>query len=775
MDIKINQHFLPLLSDNNRFLVLKGAAGSGKSYFIAQLLLLRLTTEEATRILIVRKTGNTLKESCFKLMEGLIYQYNLQKDFSINQTDYTITCLETRSQLVMKGLDDEQKLKSIFDINSCWIEEADQIELDDFLEINRRIRGVSKYKQQIYLTFNPTSENSWLKAYFFDDKPDNATLHQSTYLQNPLVSEEYKAEMLKLKKTDPNQYRIYALGEWGITNKGQILFKQFDPELNVKKLNYNPDLPLILSFDFNVNPYCSLTIAQIHRTDFKKIIKFIGELYTVYPKNTTKALCELFKTKYFDLHQYKDVFVTGDPANKKLDTRSEEGFNDYNIIYSALSPYFRVEDRLLVKAPAVKTRSEYINNIFSLENEEVEIEIDESCIKLIEDLTYLKEDSDGGKLIEYVTDKVTKKRYEKYGHCFVAGTKVSTDKGDVSIENIKKDDLVLTRKGYKKVLWAGLTKKDALVKNYNLGFDKITCTPEHKFLTNEGWKEIDLIQKNEIIFIKNQTFSASDTISYKEFIVWKKILLLWMVLNLLGILIVKNVLKGFIILGGLIKRKLDCIDTYTKNISEKLKKDFTFITKMKIHLTTIFQTWSVLREKSIFQSIIKIGQQKKKSFLKIFYLQKHKKQQKNGINLKKAEHGIENMLKKQYYAVKKESVLDVAKNILQKLNYKSIVLKNALINTKQENTDLKHAELFLVKEKKVIDEHRADVYCLEVEDEHEFFANGFLVHNCSDSLSYLVCRFTETEYSKFKSGNKPAFFHVVQDYNQQNIKKKWSY
>ena len=38
---------------------------------------------------------------------------------------------------------------------------------------------------------------------------------------------------------------------------------------------------------------------------------------------------------------------------------------------------------------------------------------------------------------------------------------------------------------------------------------------------------------------------------------------------------------------------------------------------------------------------------------------------------------------------------------------------------------------------------REAVYNLEVEEPHEFFANGILVHNCLDALRYAVAWLTE--------------------------------
>ena len=52
-----------------------------------------------------------------------------------------------------------------------------------------------------------------------------------------------------------------------------------------------------------------------------------------------------------------------------------------------------------------------------------------------------------------------------------------------------------------------------------------------------------------------------------------------------------------------------------------------------------------------------------------------------------------------------------------------------LTNTIKEN---KHAKIHVIKESV------NDVYDIEVEDEHEFFANNILVHNCTDSLRYFL-------------------------------------
>ncbi|WP_368326252.1 hypothetical protein [Phocaeicola vulgatus] len=43
-----------------------------------------------------------------------------------------------------------------------------------------------------------------------------------------------------------------------------------------------------------------------------------------------------------------------------------------------------------------------------------------------------------------------------------------------------------------------------------------------------------------------------------------------------------------------------------------------------------------------------------------------------------------------------------------------------------------------LKEIEIVKEDICNVYDIEVEDMHEFFANGVLVHNCIDAVRYYV-------------------------------------
>lgn len=248
-----NPIFEPFQKFRGRFNILIGGSGSGKSYAAADKVIDRVVTEDDHRILCVRAQANQVTKSQFPLLKKrLKLRYNID-DFHVKEAAGMehITYKPNGNEILFAGLDDVEKLKSIFDITSIWIEEADQVQEKDVNELNRRLRGYKgvnkngspKY-MQICFTFNPVSVLSWLKKRFFDKKvKGQIMLHgersftnciywkkcpeeinntktliiHSTYLDNKFIDEDYHEEMEELKHFDEAEYNVYALGLWGIT------------------------------------------------------------------------------------------------------------------------------------------------------------------------------------------------------------------------------------------------------------------------------------------------------------------------------------------------------------------------------------------------------------------------------------------------------------------------------------------------------------------------------------------------------------------------------
>ncbi len=213
-----NETFMPLFADTHRYIVLKGGGGSGKSIFAGRKICERAVSEPGHRFLVCRKVARTLRESCFKQILGQLSEHYKDAGYKANKSDMTIS-FENGSEILFAGLDDVEKLKSIYNITGIWIEEASELLEGDFNQLDIRLRGETKEYKQIIVTFNPISINHWLKKRFFDRRDPRAVVHESTYKDNRFLDQAAKRTLEAFRETDEYYYQVYCLGMWGVTGK----------------------------------------------------------------------------------------------------------------------------------------------------------------------------------------------------------------------------------------------------------------------------------------------------------------------------------------------------------------------------------------------------------------------------------------------------------------------------------------------------------------------------------------------------------------------------
>ncbi|MCK9327302.1 MAG: PBSX family phage terminase large subunit [Bacteroidales bacterium] len=311
VDVELNPAFKKIYRNESRYRVLYGGAGSGKSYFIAQELLLNMLSSRNYNYLIVRKVGRTIRHSVFRLLQTIISDWGANKEFRINKSDMNIVA-STGSVLISSGLDDVEKLKSIANITNIWIEEASEITQEDFQQLDLRLRGKSKINKQITLSFNPVSSQSWLKRYFFDREPENTTIIKTTYKDNRFIDEEYKKVIEELKETDYTYYQIYGLGNWG--TPGNLIYHNYKVTENMPE-QFDE---IIYGLDFGYNNPSAL--VEIGIRDENAYI--LSELYE--SKLTNADLIEKLKS----LIANKNAPVYADAAEpQRIEEITRAGFN----------------------------------------------------------------------------------------------------------------------------------------------------------------------------------------------------------------------------------------------------------------------------------------------------------------------------------------------------------------------------------------------------------------------------------------------------------------
>ncbi len=217
-----NDVFIPQLENyDTRFNVFFGGAGSGKSHFVFQKLILKYLKYENRKCLVVRKVSNTLRDSCFALVKSILSDWHLYNQCKVNKTDLTIE-LPNGSHFIFKGMDDPEKIKSIANIDDIVVEECTEIDEFDFDQLSLRLRSRNLYNQ-VHCMFNPVSKENWVYKRWFKEgaayNKDNTVILHTTYKDNKFLPKEYIDNLLEMERTNPAYYRIYALGEFATLDK----------------------------------------------------------------------------------------------------------------------------------------------------------------------------------------------------------------------------------------------------------------------------------------------------------------------------------------------------------------------------------------------------------------------------------------------------------------------------------------------------------------------------------------------------------------------------
>lgn len=232
----INRAYVPYLLAPERYQIYFGGSSSGKSVFLATRV--AIDALQGRNTLVVRKVGRTIRGSCWNEIIKAISRMNLLAYFDISKSETMITAKNNGAQILFAGLDDVEKVKSITPQNGAltdvWMEEATECGYEDFKQLDKRLRGLSRHSKRMTLSFNPVYQTHWLYKAFFGIWQDGATVARSadtlilktTYKDNRFLTDDDRAALEREK--DPYFYAVYTLGNWGAL--GDTIFRNWRTE-----------------------------------------------------------------------------------------------------------------------------------------------------------------------------------------------------------------------------------------------------------------------------------------------------------------------------------------------------------------------------------------------------------------------------------------------------------------------------------------------------------------------------------------------------------------
>jgi phage terminase large subunit len=266
-----------------RYRVCKGSRASKKSKTTALNWIFRIMKYPQANLLVVRRVGATLKDSCYTELKWAIHRFGVDSLFDCKLNPLEITYIPTGQKIYFRGLDDPLKITSITVDVGClcwlWIEEAYEISSeDDFNMLDESIRGVTPEGlfKQITLTFNPWNEHHWMKKRFFDAEDDDIFATTTNYLCNEWLDSADLKVFEDMKKNNPRRYQVAGLGNWGITDG--LVYENFEERFFDVEEVRNSSTRAIFGLDFGYTNDPSALFCGIVDTG-NKVLYVFDEMY----------------------------------------------------------------------------------------------------------------------------------------------------------------------------------------------------------------------------------------------------------------------------------------------------------------------------------------------------------------------------------------------------------------------------------------------------------------------------------------------------------------
>lgn len=259
-----------LLDYSHRYEIYYGGAGSGKSHFVFQKIVIKALSEKR-KVLVIRKTAKSNLNSTYQMTLDTLSKFKILSYCSINKSTLTIT-LPNESQFLFYGIDDSEKLKSIAGITDIVCEEATEISLDDATQLDLRLRSNAE-NLQMYFMLNPVSKANWVyKRWFSPDAVIGADtfILKTTYKDNRFLPTEYIQSLLQLATVNPTYYKIYVEGDFCSLDK--LVFSNWKTEWFDIEEHKTAKLLVGLDFGFTNDP--TALIASLLDEEKKKIYVF---------------------------------------------------------------------------------------------------------------------------------------------------------------------------------------------------------------------------------------------------------------------------------------------------------------------------------------------------------------------------------------------------------------------------------------------------------------------------------------------------------------------
>ena len=297
-NIQVPGKLEPLYEDCWRYIILEGGRGGAKSHGIATSQIVR-GSERPMLFLDAREVQKSIKDSVHSLLEKKISELGFEDFYEVLDTEIRG---ENGTKFIFAGLGHNiGNIKSIEDVDECWVEEADVVSDYTWQKLIPTIRkeispccfskldmGDDKGKpckeckkmipldkiipSRIVISYNPDLREDPTYQRFHEKRPTNSKLIQMNYRDNPWFPEVLRQEMEDLKESNYEEYLHVYEGECRAAVVGAVFAKEMAragkiteeyPSSRITKVPYEKAKPVDIHYDLGRANKTAMWFVQI--------------------------------------------------------------------------------------------------------------------------------------------------------------------------------------------------------------------------------------------------------------------------------------------------------------------------------------------------------------------------------------------------------------------------------------------------------------------------------------------------------------------------------
>jgi len=280
MKIKPLKLYKPLFTGGTRYYLVYGGRAAGRSYNAAMNVVFDTLTQDYSRIAVMRQILSDVRSSIWQEVKDRIDEWGLPPVTADQAMKYYYRGNTVDGKGFKKSSgQNKSKLKSLASYNCVVIEEADEIDEEDFDELDTSIRTPSA-PNKIILLFNMPHKDHWIMRRFFNLQEsdtegyyeaipknfDDVTYIFGTYKDNRKnLSESAIKKFEQYQETNPDYYHTMIRGLVSEGQRGRI-FKNWKPMTDEEFDNLPYASFYGLDFGFSNDPTALVEVKEHNRT-----------------------------------------------------------------------------------------------------------------------------------------------------------------------------------------------------------------------------------------------------------------------------------------------------------------------------------------------------------------------------------------------------------------------------------------------------------------------------------------------------------------------------